>query len=134
MWSTIATIATIMSPILALLISRNMEEKRFIKDRQLQIFRTLMQHRDSLLTPEYVAALNLIEVEFHSEVKVIEARRKLQNCYNKLVSYPEFLQSQEVIKLTLNLLTEIAYVLKLNIDVIHYLCYYTGIKHIIYKI
>ncbi|MDP2193932.1 MAG: hypothetical protein Q8K36_05355 [Alphaproteobacteria bacterium] len=114
--ANIANIATIMSPIFAILISRHIEKKRFIKDRQLQIFRTLMQHRASLLTPEYVAALNIIEVEFHGEFKVLEARRNLQNCYNKLVSYPELLQNQEVIKLTLKLLTEIAHVLKLNID------------------
>ena len=51
-------------PIAALRIQRRLDEERASKDRKLYIFKTLMSNRATPLSPNWVQALNLIDVEF----------------------------------------------------------------------
>jgi hypothetical protein len=74
----ITIVAIILGPILALYIQRKLDTERASQERKVQIFRTLMSHRATRLTPAFVEALNAIEVEFYAEKngttkRVIEA-------------------------------------------------------------
>ncbi len=60
-----ATIAAIYyGPISALKIQRKLDEEREARNRKLYIFKTLMSNRATPMSPLYVQALNLIDVEF----------------------------------------------------------------------
>src|SRR5207244_804584 len=59
------TIAAIyLGPIAALKIQRRLDDERESKRRKLEIFKVLMSNRATPLSPAYVQALNLIDVEF----------------------------------------------------------------------
>ena len=59
----------------AVLISRDLEKRRVQRERRMDIFRTLMRTRtgSARLSPDHVAALNLIEVEFRNDSDVRDA-------------------------------------------------------------
>lgn len=107
-------------PLVVLTISRHIEKRRFIKERQLRIFRMLMAHRniENNLEIEFVQALNLIPIEFNKEQKVLEARRKLQECYERefATNRGEYFFTENIKKLTTMLLMEIAKVLKIEVE------------------
>lgn len=77
-------IAVIVGPILAVLVTRYVDEQRAGKARRWDVFRTLMRTRREVLSPDFVGALNLIEVEFHGEDAVIQAWKELLKIYNKV--------------------------------------------------
>src|SRR5262249_12547950 len=56
--------ATLLGPIAAVLITRYIDQLRERSSRRLWIFRTLMATRRTLLSPEHIAALNQIELDF----------------------------------------------------------------------
>jgi hypothetical protein len=74
-WLTI--LAILLSPLVALLIQKWLEDRRARQGRKIHIFRELMANRASRLAPAYVQALNGIEVEFYGEKPVIDAWRLL---------------------------------------------------------
>jgi hypothetical protein len=57
-------IAIVVGPIAALWVQRKLDEGREEKNRKLWIFKTLMSYRRTPLSPNFVQALNLIDVEF----------------------------------------------------------------------
>jgi len=59
-----AIVATFSGPIIALQIQRKLDRERASTDRKMAIFRTLMALRLQALNPQYVEALNLIDIEF----------------------------------------------------------------------
>lgn len=59
--------ATVLGPILAVQIQKFLERRRAAEERRLVIFRTLMATRASSLSPEHVAALNAIPIEFYGD-------------------------------------------------------------------
>jgi hypothetical protein len=73
-WTTALTVAAIIAaPITALWVQRMGDECRALRTRREAIFRTLWTNR---ARPAYIVrvdALNMIDVEFHGEQKVIEA-------------------------------------------------------------
>lgn len=74
----IATIiAVLVGPVLAVLITRWVDNRRAKHDRQWDIFRTLMQHRRTSMNFEFVGALNLVEVEFANSADVVVAWKDL---------------------------------------------------------
>jgi hypothetical protein len=80
----IATIvAIIRGPIIALRIQRELDEEREKKTRKLWIFKTLMAYRATRLSPHFVQALNLIDIEFDtpSEKAVRDSWKELQDHY-----------------------------------------------------
>ena len=70
-------VAIVAGPILALYVQRKLDRERASMDRKLAVFRTLVAHRATRLSPAFVEALNVIEVEFYSSdgsnKRVVEA-------------------------------------------------------------
>lgn len=76
--TTLATIgAILLGPILAVLITRFIDNRRLDYMRRLEVFRTLMKFRARPLTQEYVGGLNSVEIEFARDKKVITAWKAL---------------------------------------------------------
>jgi hypothetical protein len=68
-------IATILGPILAVLVTRHIDGKRQIRERRLEIFRSLMATRRAPLAADKVKALNMVEVDFYGNSKVLVAHK-----------------------------------------------------------
>lgn len=76
----IATIAALLvGPVLAVLVTRYIDDSRLKYSRRMDVFRTLMRTRRTRLNPEHVEALNLVEIEFHGEDAVLSAWRSYWN-------------------------------------------------------
>ena len=75
----VSIVAIILSPIIALRVQTALEKRRDATNRKLAIFKTLMTYRATPLSPYFVQALNLIDVEFsaNSEKPVREAWKVL---------------------------------------------------------
>lgn len=72
----IATAIAIMAgPIVAVLITRKSDRERESRQRQLQIYRTLMETRGARLATDHVRALNAIPVEFFGHEIVLQNLR-----------------------------------------------------------
>lgn len=67
-------------PMITIWFTRWRDEKRFQKDRQLGILRTLMQNRQNILNYQSVICLNSIDIEFREDKNVLRARRMFQDC------------------------------------------------------
>lgn len=67
-WLTI--IAIILAPIFALQIQKYLEDRKEIRARKMQIFRTLMATRATRLSPSHIEALNMIDIEFYKNEKI----------------------------------------------------------------
>jgi len=67
--------ATFAGPIFAVLATRWLDDRRQRRERQRQVFDTLMLTRRAALSPEHVTALNRIELEFASDREVMSAFR-----------------------------------------------------------
>jgi hypothetical protein len=64
---TAVVIATFFGPVLAVLVTRHVDGKRRVHERRLDIFRNLMASRRTLLSPDKVRALNLVEIDFYDK-------------------------------------------------------------------
>lgn len=73
---TLIILATLLGPIIAVQVTRYVDNQNEVKGRKLQVFKTLMATRAYTLSPAHVEALNRIDLEFStkksSEKKVIE--------------------------------------------------------------
>jgi hypothetical protein len=65
--SVLTIIAIVVGPIVALDVQRRLDKGREERNRKLWVFKTLMSFRATALAPQFVQALNLIEVEFDSK-------------------------------------------------------------------
>ena len=83
-WLTI--IAIILSPIFALQIQRNIEDRKEIKARKMQIFRTLMATRANRLSPAHIEALNMIDIEFYKNEKITNIWKSM---LDNFANYPQ---------------------------------------------
>jgi len=73
----VATIvAIVLGPIVAVKLTLGHEEKRERLRRKYQTFHTLMKTRRVTLAPEHVTALNVIQIEFEDDEKVISAYKR----------------------------------------------------------
>lgn len=73
-WYALATLAAItLGPIIAVLITRLIDRNRERRSRRVDLFRALMQTRRIPLDPLHVAALNVVEIEFHKDQDVRKA-------------------------------------------------------------
>lgn len=71
-WLTI--IAIISAPISALWIQSKLDERKETRKRRLDIFKTLMATRASVLSQEHIKALNMIDIEFYGDKKYRRVR------------------------------------------------------------
>lgn len=75
-WLTI--VAILIAPLAALWIQGKLDERKEARKRRLDIFKTLMATRASVLSQEHIRALNMIDTEFYGKKKyrgVIKAWR-----------------------------------------------------------
>ena len=70
-------VAIVTGPLAAILTSWWLEGTRERKTRRMDIFRTLMRTRRTPMWAEHVGALNLVEIEFKNDHKVLGAWKKL---------------------------------------------------------
>ncbi len=66
-WAIVA--ATLTSPIIAVIVTRLMGDRRSKRDRRWAIFETLMLTRRTPLSLDHVMALNRVEIEFADNQK-----------------------------------------------------------------
>jgi len=62
--SVLTIVSVLVGPILAVQAQRWVDILRDRRDRKIRIFKTLMATRAAILSPDHVAALNMIDVEF----------------------------------------------------------------------
>lgn len=74
----ISIIAILVSPVIAVQVTRFLDDKKAEKERQMEIFRVLMGQRGLLpRTDEYIVALNQIDAVFHNSQPVRLAYKEL---------------------------------------------------------
>ncbi len=69
----VTIIAIIVGPIIAVCITRYFDDRREHRRRKFDIFHSLMRTRSMTFHPDHIMALNLIQVEFHKNDKVVQA-------------------------------------------------------------
>lgn len=74
------------APIIALQIQKYIEDRKEIRARKMQIFRTLMATRANRLNLNHIEALNMIDIEFFKNEKVKEKWKLL---LDNFVNYPQ---------------------------------------------
>ena len=75
----VTIVAVYYGPVRAIEISSRIEEKRQKRQEQWTIFTNLMRFRKISLDALHVTSLNLIDVVFHDNEKVVAAHRKYMN-------------------------------------------------------
>lgn len=108
-------VATLLGPVFAVFVTRQIDEVRQRKARQLEVFRSLMAARRVPASPERVRALNLVEIEFYGIRAVEDAHRVLMIHINTLAPLPPNWEDTHR-KLTTKLLSEMATALGYNLQ------------------
>ncbi|NDV14207.1 hypothetical protein GZH52_15665 [Crenobacter sp. HX-7-9] len=62
-----------MSPLIAVQVTRYLDDRNEVQGRKLQVFKTLMATRAYTLAPAHVEALNRIDLEFSSKIPTEKA-------------------------------------------------------------
>jgi hypothetical protein len=70
-------IALVAGPISAIFITRHLDDKRQYAARRMDVFRTLMRTRRTVLHPDHIGALNLVEIEYARDPAVLTAWKAL---------------------------------------------------------
>jgi hypothetical protein len=113
--------AVLLSPVIAIQVEKFIERRRQDKQRKIDIFKTLMASRGSILSFEHVAALNRIDLEFTNDnkyKKVIDAWKEYFDHLNiKFETDEQFaVWNAQSIELLSNLLFEMGNSLKYNFN------------------
>jgi hypothetical protein len=103
-------IATFAGPVLAVLVTRHIDNVRRVNERRLAIFRSLMATRRTLLSADKVTALNMVEIEFYGIQSVQDAHREVMTHINTPPPSPAGWDARHRTLLT-RLLSEMARVL-----------------------
>jgi hypothetical protein len=73
----VTIVALVVGPVLAVFVTRYLDDQRMYKSRRMDVFRTLMRTRRSVLSPDHIGALNLVEIEYANDQLVLAAWKKL---------------------------------------------------------
>ncbi|MFH1997720.1 MAG: DUF6680 family protein [Patescibacteria group bacterium] len=88
----LAILAILLAPLLAVQVQKFIENRKDIKNRKLQIFKALMATRATPLYPAHVEALNMIDIEFYNDKKIVDTWKLMHdNFYN----YPKDPKAQD---------------------------------------
>jgi hypothetical protein len=120
-------IAIVIAPIAAIQIQKHLENSKEIISRKMQVFKTLMATRATLLSPYHVEALNMIDIEFYNNKNIVDAWKLL---LDNFANYPKDIKdpnyhgllnscSEKSKELHTNLLYEMAISLGYNFDKVH---------------
>ncbi|RME56187.1 hypothetical protein D6779_10995 [Candidatus Parcubacteria bacterium] len=114
--------AVILGPIIAVQLTRYLDNKKEVRERKLWIFKTLMATRASALSPHHVEALNRIDLEFDSgnekEKEVIEAWKAYLDLLGD-IQMPKEQWAMRRVDLLVELLHKMAQVLGYDFDKVH---------------
>jgi len=83
---SLVILAIVIAPILAVQIQKFIENRKEVRSRKMQIFRTLMATRATPVYAQHVEALNMIDIEFFENKKVTEAWKLL---LDNFANYPQ---------------------------------------------
>lgn len=119
-WLMIA--AVLFSPVIAVQLTRYLDNKKEIRERKLQIFKTLMATRAYAISLDHVLTLNKIDLEFNlknkNEKYVIESwKAYLDLLGDKRITGEQW--STKRIELLVELLHKMALVLNYDFDKTH---------------
>lgn len=123
----LSIIAIILAPIFALQIQKYIEDRKEIKSRKMQIFRTLMATRANRLSPVHIEALNMIDIEFYKDEEIT---KKWKLLLGNFANYPQDPNKDNYLadlhscsirsdELFVNLLREMANRLNYKFDEVH---------------
>lgn len=118
----LVVVATILSPLIAVQVTKWLERRTQSRDEQLRIFKTLMATRAANLDPRHVESLNMIDVVFHSdERQQIEIRRLWKQYLDHLNDrgYPQEAWGIKRVELLVELLYAMAIYLGFDLDKTH---------------
>ena len=90
----VTIIALILGPSVAVWIAQRMVDRRAKHERRMNVFRALMSTRSNTLSFDHVSALNLVEIEFHSNSKVVD---KWKAYFDGLAEYPR-LENEKILE------------------------------------
>lgn len=119
-WLVVA--ATLLSPLIAVQVTKWIERSRQSRDEQIRIFKTLMATRAANLDPRHVESLNVIDVVFHgTSRKEVEIRRLWKQYLDHLNdrAYPRDSWGVKRVELLVELLHAMATFLGFDFDKTH---------------
>ncbi len=112
---TLIILATMLGPVIAVQVTRYVDDRKEVKGRKLQVFKTLMATRAYTLSPAHVEALNRIDLEFSSnlpaEKKVIDVWKQYLDLLGDKSLTPERWGEKRI-----ELLVELLYVMGQCLD------------------
>jgi Family of unknown function (DUF6680) len=110
-WMAVATIvAVLLGPIIAVWVTRYFDDRKEVRARRMDIFRTLMRTRKIPIHFDHVGALNLVEIEFAKDSKVIAAWKDyLRNLGERLPPEADNDTQNALFKKRESLLTKLIY-------------------------
>ena len=111
--------AVLFSPLIAVQVTRYLDNKKEVRERQLWIFKTLMASRASSLSPHHVEALNRIDLEFNAQSKNDRAVIEAWKAYLDLLGNSQMAADQwnlRRVDLLVELLHKMAQVLDYSFD------------------
>ena len=114
--------AVLLGPIIAIQLTRYLDNKKEVRERKLQVFKTLMATRAYTISWDHVMTLNRIDLEFDKNNKkekaVIEAWKEYLDLLNNRALTPEQWNIKRV-DLLVELLHKMALVLNYDFDKTH---------------
>lgn len=111
-------LAIFLGPIVAVQLTRFLDERREIRERKLNVFKTLMATRAYSVSWNHVEALNRIDLEFTKERQVLDAWKAYLDLLSNKTLSPEQWTVRRV-DLLVELLQSMALVLKYDFDKTH---------------
>lgn len=108
-------IVVLIGPIIAVRLTRHLDDKKEIKERKLSIFKTLMATRAYTVSWPHVEALNRIDLEFSSQEKKGKAVISAWKEYLDLLNDANISTEQWTLK-RIDLLVELLYKMALVLD------------------
>jgi hypothetical protein len=93
-WLTI--IAIISAPISALWIQSKLDERKETRKRRLDIFKTLMATRASVLSQDHIKALNMIDIEFYGDKKYKKVREAWRAYLHARTQSPATTEAEQI--------------------------------------
>ena len=112
----------LVGPIIAVRLTRYLDNKKEIKERKLDVFKTLMATRANTVSWQHVVALNRIDLEFDKQIKeekaVIDAWKEYLDLLGN-IHIPIEQWSSKRIDLLIELLHKMAEVLDYDFDKTH---------------
>lgn len=93
-WLTI--IAIISAPVSALWIQSKLDERKEARKRRLDIFKTLMATRASVLSQDHIKALNMIDIEFYGDKKYKKVREAWRSYLHTRTQYQATTEAEQI--------------------------------------